>query len=958
MRSTDRVPRAEVRPALVGRDAEWALLTDRLDTARAGGGSAVLVLGEAGIGKSRLLAELAERARAAGDLVLVGRAVPGGGSYRPVIAAMAAPLRDAPMPELPQLRPFRAALATIAPGWTPAESFAPDGRHDVGAPGGPDPAVVLGEGLIRLLAALAGDRTCLLVLEDLHWADADTRALLLYLTGALDGTRILLAASARDDEAFGPAGGGTAPGLTVFTGATTIRLSRFDDASVAALAAGYAGDIPAAVLDLVVARADGLPVLVGELLDALLDPAADPARLAVPPSLAGLVRQRTAGLGERDRRLLGAAAVLGAEPDWGLLGQVTGLSRDDVVEGLRAATDAGLLVADGMRPATGPTPAGVRPGPRLEWRHAMVGDAVLTTLLPPERTALARRAAEALAARGRPGDEALAADLFAMADEPERAAALFLRQARRDVGRGALRAAAELVTRAQETGALRDEVMQERVHVLTLAGRGPEALAAGAPALAGRTGDAHAELCLLLARAAVSSGRWDAAEQYVGRAGRPADPRASVLLADAAFGRGDPARAAGLATTAAEQAERAGRADVLCAALVVAARCAILSDISRAAAIFERAAQLAAEHGLPGARVEAMFGLGQADLLEREDGAALERARDLALDSGMLRQALSVDVLLAEHALVVSGPRVAAGLGQDVADRAGALDLTGLQALGEVMAAGARAAADDVPGMTRLLESATARPHVSVEVGAIAAAVRALPALLAHDLAPADRGVAEGMSTLAGHGSAAPVAFWGLWALLRTVVADDDGPRRFLSTAPAGLRRSNRAALAYADAVAAGRDGRPADALAAFEAGEALHVAGWWHRLIRLLVLRSAVLDGWGDPVPALRADLAEFERFGDERLARTCRDLLRQAGAPTRRGRGSSTVPPDLRARGVTSRELDVLELVAGGLPNADIAARLFLSPRTIETHVTNLLAKTGCADRAALRRLWTERG
>ena len=102
---------------------------------------------------------------------------------------MAAPLRDAPMPELPQLRPFRAALATIAPGWTPAESFAPDGRHDVAAPGGPDPAVVLGEGLIRLLAALAGDRTCLLVLEDLHWADADTRALLLYLAGAARDSR-------------------------------------------------------------------------------------------------------------------------------------------------------------------------------------------------------------------------------------------------------------------------------------------------------------------------------------------------------------------------------------------------------------------------------------------------------------------------------------------------------------------------------------------------------------------------------------------------------------------------------------------------------------------------------------------------------------------------------------------------------------------------------------------------
>ena len=301
--------------------------------------------------------------------------------------------------------------------------------------------------------------------------------------------------------------------------------------------------------------------------------------------------------------------------------------------------------------------------------------------------------------------------------------------------------------------------------------------------------------------------------------------------------------------------------------------------------------------------------------------------------------------------------RDAAQLGLDLADRAGAVGLTGLQALGEVMAAGARAAADDVPAMTRLLRAATARPHASIEVGAIASAVRALPSLLAHDLVPADRGIDRGMTMLVGHGSAAPVAFWGVWALLRTVVDDDGGPRRLLATAPAGLRRSNRAAVAYAEAVAAGRADRPDDAVLAFQEGEALHIAGWWHRLLRLLVLRSAVLDGWGDPVPLLRADLADFERAGDERLARTCRDLLRQAGAPTRRGRGSSPVPPDLRARGVTSREVDVLELVADGLPNADIAARLFLSPRTIETHVTSLLSKTGSTDRAALRRLWADR-
>ena len=130
----------------------------------------------------------------------------------------------------------------------------------------------------------------------------------------------------------------------------------------------------------------------------------------------------------------------------------------------------------------------------------------------------------------------------------------------------------------------------------------------------------------------------------------------------------------------------------------------------------------------------------------------------------------------------------------------------------------------------------------------------------------------------------------------------------------------------------------------------------WWTRLLRMLALHAALADGWAaqvDAVGALRADLAEHERLGDHQLARTCRDLLRRAGAPTRRGRGATPVPPALRAAGVTSREMDVLVLVADGLSNAEVAERLFLSPRTVETHVANLLAKTGSANRAQLRAL-----
>jgi DNA-binding CsgD family transcriptional regulator len=122
---------------------------------------------------------------------------------------------------------------------------------------------------------------------------------------------------------------------------------------------------------------------------------------------------------------------------------------------------------------------------------------------------------------------------------------------------------------------------------------------------------------------------------------------------------------------------------------------------------------------------------------------------------------------------------------------------------------------------------------------------------------------------------------------------------------------------------------------------------------LRLHVWRAAIADGWGEPVTGLRADLAVFESAGDDALARICRDLLRQAGVSVRRGRAGSTVAPHLRAVGVTAREAEVLDLVTQGLTNAQVADRLFLSPRTVDHHVARLLAKTGSANRAELGRV-----
>lgn len=100
-----------------------------------------------------------------------------------------------------------------------------------------------------------------------------------------------------------------------------------------------------------------------------------------------------------------------------------------------------------------------------------------------------------------------------------------------------------------------------------------------------------------------------------------------------------------------------------------------------------------------------------------------------------------------------------------------------------------------------------------------------------------------------------------------------------------------------------------------------------------------------------LREALTRWEPAGEVRLVRGCRERLRMLGLPVPRpGRDRTAVPPGLRALGVTGRELEVLRLVAHGSTNIDVAARLHLSPRTVETHVGNLLAKTGASARAEL--------
>lgn len=197
--------------------------------------------------------------------MLSGRAVPQGGAYRPLVDALLGQLRDATVTESPDLRPFRSALSRLIPGWSGSEPVAEPAVDSV---------VVLGEGLLRLLRRVGGDAGCVVVLDDLHWADADSLALLEFLAGAVGTSRILVLGAARTDERW------ARDRLVANEGVFTIALDRFDREDIVALLTSrwqQEAQLSPEFEDLIVARSEGVPLVVEELLAGLVESGTPPA---------------------------------------------------------------------------------------------------------------------------------------------------------------------------------------------------------------------------------------------------------------------------------------------------------------------------------------------------------------------------------------------------------------------------------------------------------------------------------------------------------------------------------------------------------------------------------------------------------------------------------------------------------------------------------------------------------
>ena len=386
-------PVAETRRgAFVGRESELAELVAGLDDAFAGRGRLFLLVGEPGIGKSRLAEELIAHARARGARVLVGRCWEAGGApaYWPWVQSLRAHVRDSDTAALrSQLGAGAADLAQIVPELR--ERF----------PDLPEPLALESEGArfrmfdatAEFLRNAAEGRPIVLVLDDLHAADAPSLLLLQFLARALGSTRLLLLAAYRDIDPV-PGRPLTDMLAEVAREPATRRLSLggLSEREVAEYVELTASEL--ASPELVAAlhdEAEGNPLFVGEIVRLLAvegvrseSPAA--VRLAIPQSVRDVIARRLTHLSRECNRVLVLASVIGREFGIDALARLAAVSVDELLETLDEAMAARVISDDPGAPG------------RLRFAHVLIRDTLYEGLTTARRVRLHRLAVETLEA--------------------------------------------------------------------------------------------------------------------------------------------------------------------------------------------------------------------------------------------------------------------------------------------------------------------------------------------------------------------------------------------------------------------------------------------------------------------------------------------------------------------------------------------------------------------------------
>jgi predicted ATPase/DNA-binding CsgD family transcriptional regulator len=365
---------------LVGRDAELAQLLALLDEVAAGQPAVALISGDAGVGKTRLVLELAAQARSRGFTVLSGRC---------------AEIGDA-VPYLPLADALRDATSGPSPGGPVLDAVAarpvlsrllPD-RNESQPAGGDMPGLVqqqLFGAVLGMLTELASAAPLLLVLEDLHWADQSTRDLVTFLSRMLHSERLAVVATYRSDDMHRrhPLRPLVAE-LLRLPGVRAIELRPLPSAAMAELLTGLSGRaglpgrrLDAAAIDEMIMRAEGNAYYAEELL------AAASAGSHLPAGLADLLLARMERLSANAQQVLRTAAVTGRRVDDEIVRRASGLDEQVYDSAVREAVAHQLLVPDGDQ--------------GYSFRHALLREAVYADLLPGERTRLHARLAELLA---------------------------------------------------------------------------------------------------------------------------------------------------------------------------------------------------------------------------------------------------------------------------------------------------------------------------------------------------------------------------------------------------------------------------------------------------------------------------------------------------------------------------------------------------------------------------------
>ena len=916
--------------AIFGREAELTEVDTALEAVAAGQPRALLIGGDAGIGKTTLASAVAARAADRGFTVLTGQCldIDSGVSF--------AAAREALRPHLPA---------------------------------GADAAVL--DDIRLAVCELAALGPVLLLLEDLHWADRSTQELTVALARTVTGP-VLLVLTYRDDELtrrhpFRKAQLEIARGV----GAHRIDLQPLDRSGMAELVRRVTGTDDAAQVGAVLARSEGNPLYAEELLAARDD--------RVPASLAGLLLSRVDTLTDGTRRLLRIASVNGLRIDPAALVTMSGASEGDVESALREALDANVLASRGEF---------------LEFRHGLLQEAVYDDVLPGERARL--HAALAAAIQAEAGDDADAVTLgrlahhWYVAHEHAEALAASVRAGAAARRFGTPEAAAhfdrvlelwdQVPAPASVAGVERADVLcwlsllhkgeNGEQRSLRLIRQALDELRPDSdPLLVSRVHASYADLCHALDD---FIGQREAARIALEAAeGEPSEELAQALLATAwmhgdsgAARRGVPLLERALEVSRSLDTPVRVEVETL---YCLGATLFELGEITAGLARLEEAARVAEGQGLRA-------------LALQTDG---ERAFDLMM-SGHLTQGVDVASRMRERAFALGLSAQAAFAGEQLVDEmrlAGRFDeadllLEQVRSEGEpewrwrcmraeaLLARGdlEPAAALERETVTLLQEVAPSGDpfHFVREVDLFAALGDTDAVLEAVTRFFGKTPDADSPMTLA------LCARGGYAALTHARAAGREIPAELVAECADRLARAEQLMTTEAWTDLRGGELRIAAALARELAGE-VSVEEWraaeqsarpfgaYHVLRPQLGLAAALL-GAGERDEG-RSLVTEVWQSAREIGARW---FEQEAVRVARRNR--VTLPLDTeqplpgRLTALTPREREVLDVLASGATNREIAQRLFISEKTVSVHVTNLLSKLGVTNRGAAAALARE--